>query len=113
VRLADLPRTVVIGGKRPRVRRVRLDPMGSATELQARLDACREALGAAQELYRETLGVIVLMCNPKGVDARRMLERTCEIGREFLTAAGARRWERPSTYRHRPLPARRRKGALK
>lgn len=110
MRLTDLPRTVIVDGRRPRPRRrQQVVPRAPVEILQAERDAYAMLLESAQEVYREALGVIVLMSNVKGDNARQVVERAREIGREFLRAAGAGRWERPHWYRHKPLPQRRKK----
>lgn len=87
MRLDDLPRTVVVGGKRQRRRRVGRPP--------SEIEAYRELLAQAQDVYRQALGCIVMMVNAPGVptDAVRAVR---EAGRGFLRAADAHQWTTPA-----------------
>ena len=87
MRLADLPRTVVVDGKRQRRRRVGQPP--------SEAEAYRALLKDAQDVYRQALGCIVLMLNAPGLplDALRTMRET---GRDFLRAAGACNWTMPA-----------------
>jgi hypothetical protein len=87
MRLADLPRTVVVDGKRRRRHRVGQPPSES--------EAYRALLRDAQDVYRQALGCIVMMVNVDG-SPLYALRSMREAGRGFLRAADAQRWEMPA-----------------
>ena len=87
MRLADLPSTRVIDGRRQKRRPVGTPP----TEVEA----YRALLADAQEAYRQALGCIVLMLNAPGLPLHA-LRTMREVGRGFLRAAGAQQWTLPA-----------------
>lgn len=82
MRMDDLPRTVVIDGRRikRRIRRVEV----------THEDAHRDMLAQAQDVYRQALGALV-MCTTAS-----SLARVRAIGREFLKSSGAQCWTPPA-----------------
>lgn len=96
MRLVDLPRTVVIAGKR-RQARIRRKPLVEQTYE----DAHKDMLAQGKETYQQALGALVLCANASNITQVR------EIARSFLSAAGAKNWIMPGGVRPRNLRSRR------
>ena len=82
MRLEDLPRTVVVDGRRIK-RRIK-------RSVVTHEDAHRDMLAQAQDVYRQALGCVVMMVNAPTLAGVR------ETGREFLRSCGAVSWDFPA-----------------
>lgn len=82
MRLADLPRTVISDGRRPRY-----EPRYYAAPLLSEAEAWRQIVAQAQDVHRQSLGCIRMMLAEP--------QRATEIGRVFLASAGASTFARP------------------
>lgn len=81
MRLADLPSTRVVDGRRQKRRPVGTPP--------SEAEAYRALLADAQEAYQQALGCVVMLTNAP------TLERVKEDGRAYLKSVGATTWARP------------------
>lgn len=98
MRLADLPATRVVDGRRQRQAPARRRaPLTREQELEQEVAALRSLLVQARDVYRESVGCIVRMVNTPQRDIPvETLRRVRERGRAFLVAAGAQTWDRPT-----------------
>lgn len=104
MKLSDLPITLVVDGKRPKVARSQVVALTREQELELEVAALRRMLEQAQDVYRESVGCIVRMVNVRrSPNACGALRRVREHGRAFLVASGAQSWDKPTGCAPTPL----------
>lgn len=92
MKLDDLPRTVITARHKERVK---YDPKYYAAPIPSEIEAYREMLEQAQEVYRQSLGCIRLMLDVKENTTKGAVNRMTEIGRRFLQVASPVNFDLP------------------
>lgn len=95
MKLDDLPRTVITACHKERVK---YDPKYYAAPIPSEIEAYREMLEQAQEVYRQAVGCIRMMVEAKSSSQKETVERVREIGRQFLKAASPVSFDLPEGF---------------